>query len=135
MWGKHDETRLLLKSAHEVLQSGDSITLSEVQTVADLVLRPAIDAIEGMIMKEEEILLPMCLDKLTDENWYQIYTETPEFGFCLYDPQDEWTPTLTESMLKANKSQTGIRVQIIYKERRYDCPPEVTPSKNWRHCL
>ena len=107
MWGKHDETRLLLKSAHEVLQTGDSITLSEVQTVADLVLRPAIDAIEGMIMKEEEILLPMCLDKLTDENWYQIYTETPEFGFCLYDPQDEWTPTLTESMLKAEQDSTG----------------------------
>lgn len=107
MWGKHDETRLLLKSAHEVLQTGDSITLSEVQTVADLVLRPAIDAIEGMIMKEEEILLPMCLDKLTDENWYQIYTETPEFGFCLYDPQDEWVPILTESMLKAEQDSTG----------------------------
>lgn len=88
MWGKHDETRELLKAAHEALKS--ELTKEELETVCSLVLQPAIDAIEGMIMKEEQILLPMCLDTLTDENWYQIHKETTIYGFCLYDPSVEW---------------------------------------------
>ena len=45
-----------------------------------------------MIMKEEEILLPMTMDKLTDEDWYEIYRQTNEIGYCLYDPKIEWQP-------------------------------------------
>jgi PAS domain S-box-containing protein len=45
-----------------------------------------------MIMKEEEILFPMCMDKLTDEDWYAIDQQTMEFGYCLYDPQVAWKP-------------------------------------------
>lgn len=57
-----------------------------------MVFLPAIDAIEGMILKEEEILLPMSLDVLTEQDWFQIYKETTQFGFTLYDPQTEWAP-------------------------------------------
>ncbi len=94
MWGKHDETRELLKAAHEALKS--ELTREELETVCSLVLQPAIDAIEGMIMKEEQILLPMCLDTLTEENWYQIHKETTIYGFCLYDPSVEWKPELVK---------------------------------------
>lgn len=94
MWGKHDETRALLKAAHEALKS--ELTKDELETVCSLVLQPAIDAIEGMIMKEEQILLPMCLDTLTDENWYQIHKETTIYGFCLYDPSVEWKPEIVK---------------------------------------
>ncbi len=94
MWGKHDETRVLLKAAHEALKS--ELTKEELETVCSLILQPAIDAIEGMIMKEEQILLPMCLDTLTDENWYQIHKETTIYGFCLYDPSVEWKPEIVK---------------------------------------
>ncbi len=94
MWGKHDETRELLKAAHEALKS--ELTREELETVCSLVLQPAIDAIEGMIMKEEQILLPMCLDTLTEENWHQIHKETTIYGFCLYDPSVEWKPELVK---------------------------------------
>lgn len=43
-------------------------------------------------MKEEEILLPMCMDKLTDDDWYHVYQQTMEFGYCLCDPRDTWQP-------------------------------------------
>lgn len=94
MWGKHDETRELLKAAHEALKS--ELTREELETVCSLVLQPAIDAIEGMIMKEEQILLPMCLDTLTEENWHQIHKETTIYGFCLYDPSVEWKPEVVK---------------------------------------
>lgn len=92
MWGKHDEIREKLKAAIAVVSAPGNITVEEAQIVTDLILLPAVKAIPDMIMKEEEILLPMCMDKLTDEDWYAIDQQTMEFGYCLYDPQDIWKP-------------------------------------------
>lgn len=92
MWGKHDETRELLKAAHEVLDIQEEISVQDLCTVIVYTLEPVLASLEGMIMKEEEILLPMCMDTLTDIEWYQIYQQTLEFGFCLYDPKDKWQP-------------------------------------------
>ena len=92
MWGKHDEIREKLKAAIAVVSAPGNITVDEAQIVTDLILLPAVKAIPDMIMKEEEILLPMCMDKLTDEDWYAIDQQTMEFGYCLYDPQDVWKP-------------------------------------------
>ncbi len=91
MWGKHDETRELLKNAHEALSSPIT-TADELRSTVQLVLDHTVEMIAGMIMKEEEILLPMALDTLTEEEWYKVYQETPEFGYCLFDPEDEWKP-------------------------------------------
>jgi len=92
MWGKHDETRELLKGAIETLGATDKMTLDEAKTVVDLVLKPASKAVDDMISKEEEILFPMCLDTLTDAEWYEIEKQSIEYGFCLYDPKDKWEP-------------------------------------------
>lgn len=92
MWGKHDEIREKLKDAIAVVSAPGNISVDEAQIVADMILLPAAKAIPDMIMKEEEILLPMCMDKLTDEDWYAVDQQTMEFGYCLYDPQDEWKP-------------------------------------------
>ncbi len=92
MWGKHDETRELLKVAHEGLNVKGGMDQEELKTLVELVLAPASGAVSDMIMKEEEILFPMCMDKLTDEEWYHISQESPEFGYCLYDPEFEWKP-------------------------------------------
>jgi len=96
MWGKHDETRELLKAAHEALSVENGLTKEELEAIIPLLLQPVIEAIEGMIMKEEEILLPMCLDTLTEEDWYKIYHETSIYGYCLYDPPTEWHPAIEE---------------------------------------
>ena len=92
MWGKHDEERELLKAAIEALGSVTSVTKEELLSLRDLVIKPAVQGIYDMIMKEEEILFPMCMDKLTEEEWYAVYEQTQEFGYCLYDPQVEWKP-------------------------------------------
>jgi len=92
MWGKHDETRQLLKGAIEALTAAKDITAGEAKTVVDFALKPASTAVEEMIYKEEEILFPMCLDKLSEKEWFEIYRQIPEIGFCLYDPTDKWQP-------------------------------------------
>jgi DUF438 domain-containing protein len=34
----------------------------------------------------------MAMDILTDADWYSIYQQTGEIGYCLFDPQEEWRP-------------------------------------------
>lgn len=92
MWGKHDETRELLKAAFDALAQVAESTIDEFKPVIDLVLKPAVNSIDEMIFKEEEILFPMTLDSLSESEWYSIYQHSLEIGFCLYDPTDEWKP-------------------------------------------
>jgi hypothetical protein len=92
MWGKHDETRVFLKSAIHALQNAENKSAADVIEMIDSILAPASKAISDMIMKEEEILLPMTMDELTDQEWYEILQQTNEIGYCLYDPTDEWIP-------------------------------------------
>ncbi|GAB4172902.1 MAG: DUF438 domain-containing protein [Calditrichia bacterium] len=92
MWGKHDETRELLKAAVEGLQAIKTIDAGEAKSFIELVIKPTLEALQGMIYKEEEILFPMVLDTLNDDEWYEIYRQSLEYGFCLYDPKTEWKP-------------------------------------------
>ena len=92
MWGKHDETRDFLKGALQALDSSADFTAEWMQILIDSHLRPAVKAVTDMIMKEEEILLPMTLDKLSEADWYDIYRQTNEIGYCLYDPKISWKP-------------------------------------------
>ena len=92
MWGKHDETRELLKGALEALAVTGEINVEEAKTLLELVLEPASRAVGDMIGKEEEILFPMCMDTLDEAEWYEIEKQSLEYGFCLYDPKDVWTP-------------------------------------------
>lgn len=101
MWGKHDEARSLLKTAREALRVEGKIDRDELSVLAEVAVKPVIVAIEEMIMKEEEILFPMCMDTLDEGEWYEIYRQIPEIGYCLYDPQVEWKP---EGMVVENNN-------------------------------
>ena len=92
MWGKDDEVRELLKTTLAGLQEIDSINASEAVAFSQLAILPTAEAAEEMIYKEEKVFLPTALDLLTDEEWYQIYSETPEIGYCLWVPEFEWMP-------------------------------------------
>lgn len=91
MWGKHDEIRELIKGGIEILQN-ESMTAEELAAAAEIILKPALKAVDDMTGKEEHILFPMSLDKLSESAWHEISAQSLEFGFCLYDPPQEWKP-------------------------------------------
>jgi uncharacterized protein len=91
MWGKHDEIRELIKGSMEILQAED-MTKDELLASADIVLEPALRGVEDMTGKEEQILFPLALEKLTETDWYAINNQSLEIGFCLYDPPFDWKP-------------------------------------------
>jgi DUF438 domain-containing protein len=45
-----------------------------------------------MMFKEENILLPMCLNKLTEEEWAEIWASSPRYGWCLVEPREGYRP-------------------------------------------
>jgi hypothetical protein len=85
MWGKHDEIRDLVKGSIETLRMS-GVSREELLAAAEILFKPALRGIEDMTRKEEEILLPMALDKLDAGDWDEIARQSPQFGFCLYDP-------------------------------------------------
>ncbi len=110
MWGKHDEARGLLKGAIEALKEMGDATAEEAGGIIELVLQPASKAVEEMIYKEEQILFPMCMDTLGEKEWYEVYIQSPEIGFCLYDSKDEWKPEGVE--IKVQEPVAGERIQL-----------------------
>ena len=113
MWGKDDEVREQIKGALEALEAAEEAGVEEVQGVIDLVLRPAADAVREMIFKEEEILFPMCLDTLSEGEWYAVYQGSPQIGFCIYDPEVEWKPEKAFSVDEEEPEQ----VEAVSDER------------------
>ena len=96
MWGKDDEVRELLKALGAALEEPDA-TVAEWRIVSPAVALPALAAVEEMIFKEEKILLPMSLDALTETEWGEIWSQSPQVGWCLVDPAEGWRPAPGES--------------------------------------
>ena len=92
MWGKHDETRALLKRAWAELAAAAAPTGAQAAAMVEQALNPAVEAVAGMIDKEQQILLPMCLDTLDDAEWGHIAAGSPDLGWCLVVPQVQWRP-------------------------------------------
>jgi uncharacterized protein len=91
MWGKDDEVRELLKASLAALREED-VSGAELKLVAETVLEPALTALEGMIYKEENILLPMTLGLFTEQDWGEIFRQSPEYGWCLVKPGTAYRP-------------------------------------------
>jgi len=92
MWGKHDIIRGQLKAVREAADASGEILADAIEPIIEFLVRPALEAVEEMVYKEEKILFPMCMERLTDVDWFEIYNQSLEIGFCLYDPTDEWKP-------------------------------------------
>jgi DUF438 domain-containing protein len=99
MWGKDDEVRALLKTLGEAL-AAESATAAEWKIVMQALAEPALAAVEEMIYKEENILLPMARNALTEDEWGEIWQQTPEYGYCLVEPREGYRPPLTTDPAK-----------------------------------
>lgn len=111
MWGKHDEIRELIKGSIEILQT-ENITKDELSASAEIILKPALKGVYEMTIKEEEILFPMSLDKLTENDWHEISKQSLEIGYCLYDPQKEWKPEWAKETNVNEAQKAGNYVQL-----------------------
>lgn len=111
MWGKHDEIRDLVKGGIEALRT-ETLKREELLAAAEILLLPALRGIDDMTQKEEEILLPMALDKLNENDWQEIARQSEQFGFCLYDPPEEWRSAAATESAVAEDPTTAERIRF-----------------------
>lgn len=106
MWGKHDEIREQLKGCIALLKEPE-LSKNDLVESLDLIFYPVVKALDDMVQKEEEILFPMAMDVITEEDWWNIHQQTLEFGFTLYDPQVEWKPEGFEKLSEKTTTTSG----------------------------
>jgi len=100
MWGKDDDVRELLRALREALAE-EGGGLDEWRLVASQIAAPLCDQVEEMTFKEERILLPMSLKKLTEAQWAQVHADSARFGFALVEPGTDYDPASSREGLDA----------------------------------
>lgn len=113
MWGKDDEVRGLLKELGTALAESGG-TAGEWRRVAQAVAEPALAALEEMVFKEERILLPMSLQNLTETEWGEIFAQSPQFGYCIVDPREGWTPAAAKSEVPEAAAAEAARSGVAF---------------------
>lgn len=99
MWGVDDEIRTGLREIKEVF-SGEITEMSEAVTKLQEVLQKT----EEMIFKEENIMIPMLLEVMKEEDWLLVSEGSSEIGF-LIEQIPVWKPMIKEGVAsKMNKN-------------------------------
>lgn len=97
MWGVDDEIRDAVKEIKKLLAdyTGNKNELTEkADTVANRVIE--------MIFKEENILFPMVMETLSEDEWLRIKEESGKIGYTLVDPKGKWMPKRVNVEQKAD---------------------------------
>lgn len=97
MWGKDNEVRDLLKKAISSVEEIKDI--KDLELYSKNSLDPLIEEVTGMIFKEENILFPTCLEKLSANDWVEILKESDKVGYVFIEKSKE-----TEVLVKDLKS-------------------------------
>jgi uncharacterized protein len=91
MWGKDDDAREALKALNAAVRHPFARADDAAASLRPLVTAVS-DSVGSMIDKEETILLPMSMQTLTEEEWGQIFVQSPEYGWCLVEPRTGYGP-------------------------------------------
>lgn len=103
MWGVDDEIREQIKEVKAILAESPSDT-----NVMKDKINVLIDKVNEMIFKEENILLPMLLEKLTQDEWKSIADDVDEIGY-LVDKVPVWNPTKeAKEEIKEEAKEPGV---------------------------
>ena len=94
MWGIHDDIRKGWKQMTATLESNRPDS-HELALELEKLFIPAENAIREMFYKEEHILLPNALERLSDADWRAIRDQEDEFGFSFAARGNDW-PTSDE---------------------------------------
>lgn len=106
MWGVDDHIRDSIKTAKQVLTNYSNDDHQTAVNSIEFVIRE----VSEMIFKEENILFPMALQHLTEDEWVKIAHESDEIGYCLTSPAVEWKPE-RKALASSAMSEGFIRME------------------------
>lgn len=83
MWGVDDQIRDLYRGFKGAFEADQLAELLPLFTELEYEL-------EEMIVKEEEIMIPMISAVFNVDDWIKVKDESAEFGYCIIEPSQEW---------------------------------------------
>ena len=95
MWGIHDEIREGWRKLGALLSEGPQTDPEASGTEIDDIFDPLATAIREIFYKEENILYPAALERLSGEEWWEIRMQSPDIGYCYVKAGDQWPPKQT----------------------------------------
>jgi uncharacterized protein len=110
MWGIQDDIRKGWKSIRAILESPALPTAGMADEV-DRTFSSIENAIREMFYKEDRILFPAALERLTRKDWEEIYDQEHEIGFVYVTRGNQWranaVPQSAPDTLKLELTQNG----------------------------
>lgn len=88
MWGVDDEIRDAIKDVRVLLSDYSSVNCEQ---LADKAEETAV-RVKEMIFKEENILFPMVMETLSEDEWFIIEEGSSEIGYSLLENVVKWKP-------------------------------------------
>ncbi len=89
MWGIHDDIRRGWKAMLSVLKS-PALPSQAMAADLDKTFTPLENAMREMFYKEEHILFPAALQRLTLQDWQEIYDQEADLGFAYVTRASQW---------------------------------------------
>jgi DUF438 domain-containing protein len=91
MWAIHDDVRAGWRELAALLVAGPGEDPAAFTAQVAEVFQPLSTAVREMFYKEDNILFPAALEKLSEEEWAAIRAQEPEVGYCYVEPGDQWS--------------------------------------------
>ena len=89
MWGIHDDIRKGWKAMLAEIGAGAVVSKESMEKLqrefTDLE-----NAMREMVYKEERILFPAAIERLTEDNWLAIHAQEPDFGYSYVTRGTDW---------------------------------------------
>ncbi len=109
MWGVHNEIREQIKQFTGLVNGDDP----DQDAAARMFVKMA-EAIREMIYKEEKILFPEALARLSEEEWGEIRKQEDEIGYFNVSPQSDWKPEMNKANdTTHNEKKEGIDMEDL----------------------
>jgi len=109
MWGVDDEIREKIKDVLAVLDSAEIDAALVVEKSDEIIIN-----VKDMIFKEEEIMVPMILEKFLPKEWIAIEKASAEIGYTLLSDVGRWaqSESQAEDVQEAKQSSVNSSTHI-----------------------
>ena len=113
MWGVDDQIRDLFAQVMQVANALPDADIAQLQTAFEAFAAE----FEGMIFKEESILLMILLEAFTQDDWLAIAKESDTYGYAIIMPQEKWVPNRVDFTEEAeqqdNSKESAVAESVV----------------------
>jgi PAS domain S-box-containing protein len=87
MWMEHNQLREKKRKLREIAENFGALSFHDFKKQLSEVSKAIIEALSSHIFKENNILFPMALRVVTEQEWREARNDFDEIGYCCFTPQ------------------------------------------------